>query len=310
MDGFISLGPSDLTSAAGVAKLNNMLQALFQNSPGDGVSISDFTGYGSPEGVLAAGIGATYRRIDGGVGTSYYVKSTGTGNTGWVAMTSSPVLPLSVANGGTGGDFSATAQGSVPFFSGTGVLSALGAGTSGFFLQTQGTSANPVWAAVPSQYFSLVSTTVLSTVSSTGSIAISKGHIYFVKFNFINFSGTSTIRLNFNGDTGGNYSFINILNTTSAASTNNAVATTSIVIGTTVASAATKGIQGSFFIEQLSGSQVYRIWGECIHDGTSLLTMSTFSGTWADSADVSGFSLATASPTMSGSVSVWALTTV
>jgi hypothetical protein len=47
-------------------------------------TVADFVGSGSPEGVLTAGIGSTYRRTDGGAGTSFYVKESGTGNTGWV----------------------------------------------------------------------------------------------------------------------------------------------------------------------------------------------------------------------------------
>lgn len=101
MDGLIQLAPDDLTTVAGVAKLNNMLQALFNNVPGDGTTVQDLSGGGSPEGVVTAGIGSTYRRTDGAAGTSFYVKSTGTGNTGWVAF-SIPSLPLSQANGGTG----------------------------------------------------------------------------------------------------------------------------------------------------------------------------------------------------------------
>ncbi len=34
---------------------------------------------------LMTSIGSTYRRKDGGAGTSFYVKESGTGNTGWVA---------------------------------------------------------------------------------------------------------------------------------------------------------------------------------------------------------------------------------
>jgi hypothetical protein len=44
-----------------------------------------YHGLGSPEGVLAAGVGSIYSRTDGGAGTSFYVKESGTGNTGWVA---------------------------------------------------------------------------------------------------------------------------------------------------------------------------------------------------------------------------------
>ena len=40
---------------------------------------------GSPEGVITAGVGSQALRSDGGAGTSFYVKESGTGNTGWVA---------------------------------------------------------------------------------------------------------------------------------------------------------------------------------------------------------------------------------
>lgn len=42
-------------------------------------------GTGAPNGVVTAPIGAIYHRLDGGAGTSIYVKESGTGNTGWVA---------------------------------------------------------------------------------------------------------------------------------------------------------------------------------------------------------------------------------
>jgi len=48
-------------------------------------NVIDAVGTGSPEGVLTAGIGSVYRRTDGGSGTSFYIKESGTGNTGWVA---------------------------------------------------------------------------------------------------------------------------------------------------------------------------------------------------------------------------------
>ena len=42
-------------------------------------------GSGTPEGAVTAPIGAMYSRTDGGAGTSFYVKESGVGNTGWVA---------------------------------------------------------------------------------------------------------------------------------------------------------------------------------------------------------------------------------
>lgn len=43
------------------------------------------TGTGAPNGAVTANVGALYLRIDGGAGTSLYVKETGAGNTGWTA---------------------------------------------------------------------------------------------------------------------------------------------------------------------------------------------------------------------------------
>ena len=41
-------------------------------------------GSGTPESAVTAPVGSFYSRTDGGSGTSFYVKQTGTGNTGWV----------------------------------------------------------------------------------------------------------------------------------------------------------------------------------------------------------------------------------
>lgn len=48
-------------------------------------AFKDLGGSGSPEGVVTAPKGSTYRRFDGGAGTCFYVKESGTGATGWVA---------------------------------------------------------------------------------------------------------------------------------------------------------------------------------------------------------------------------------
>jgi hypothetical protein len=44
-----------------------------------------YAGTGTPEAAVTAGVGSIYRRLNGGAGTSLYVKESGTGNTGWVA---------------------------------------------------------------------------------------------------------------------------------------------------------------------------------------------------------------------------------
>lgn len=45
----------------------------------------DLWGAGTPEAVVTAPKGSTFRRSDGGAATSFYVKESGAGNTGWVA---------------------------------------------------------------------------------------------------------------------------------------------------------------------------------------------------------------------------------
>ena len=43
------------------------------------------SGTGTPLGVVSAPVGSFYSRVDGGTGTSFYVKQSGTDATGWVA---------------------------------------------------------------------------------------------------------------------------------------------------------------------------------------------------------------------------------
>lgn len=78
-----------LKTQDGITRLNNILKKLSDGLPSDGESVKIFQGIGTPEGSIAAGIGSIYMRTDGSTGTSSYIKESGTGNTGWVAVTSS-----------------------------------------------------------------------------------------------------------------------------------------------------------------------------------------------------------------------------
>jgi hypothetical protein len=49
-------------------------------------TVPEWAGYGSPEGVVTAPVGATYRRIDGSGGNVLYVKNSGTTSAGWVPV--------------------------------------------------------------------------------------------------------------------------------------------------------------------------------------------------------------------------------
>ena len=56
------------------------------------------TGEGTPEGSISALVGSVYFRTDGGAGTTLYLKESGSGNTGWVILTNTPV-PRDISRG-------------------------------------------------------------------------------------------------------------------------------------------------------------------------------------------------------------------
>jgi len=53
---------------------------------GEAVGCTSGVGRGAPEGVVTAMPGSDWRNLDGGTGSTYWIKRTGTGPTGWVAV--------------------------------------------------------------------------------------------------------------------------------------------------------------------------------------------------------------------------------
>jgi len=308
---FTEFNTNSLNSPDAINQLNQILRTIANNVAGDTESVRIYSGYGTPEGNITAGIGSMYMRLDGGANTSVYRKESGTGNTGWVANTN-VTLPLSVANGGTGADFSGSLQGTILYFSAAGVLSVLGTGTSGYFLKTQGANANPIWDIVSQPIgHNLVSITSISSASSTGSITLSNNKIYFVEFDLRNFSTGTNIQLTFNSDTVAHYKYINVGATTTGAITSSSASAASIQIGRDVGSAATKGAQGSFYIQQIGSTQNYRVWGQVVIDDNTATLFATlnFAGTWSNSANISSFSIFPTSGTFDGTVNLYELKT-
>lgn len=93
---FINNVTNTILESSPLIKLSNYLEKVYHDTTlyGDGTKnkplrvVSNpfaFSGAGSPEGVVTAPIGSFYSRTNGGAGTSFYVKESGTGNTGWVA---------------------------------------------------------------------------------------------------------------------------------------------------------------------------------------------------------------------------------
>lgn len=75
-----------LTNTVACTKRGNIESATAANNfDRDAGGTTHRTGAGAPEGAITATVGSTYRRMDGGAATAFYVKETGAGNTGWVA---------------------------------------------------------------------------------------------------------------------------------------------------------------------------------------------------------------------------------
>jgi len=86
---FISINDNDRDiGAAGANRprtgyfATSLISPKFEIAPG----INWTSGAGSPEGVITASVGAIYSRNNGAAGTTFYVKETGTGNTGWAVV--------------------------------------------------------------------------------------------------------------------------------------------------------------------------------------------------------------------------------
>jgi hypothetical protein len=78
---FTPFPDNTIDNGASSARWKNNYAVRYYHGAG---SAFDTSGTGSPEGVLTAPVGSTYRRTDGGAGTTFYVKESGAGNTGWV----------------------------------------------------------------------------------------------------------------------------------------------------------------------------------------------------------------------------------
>jgi len=55
-------------------------------SPAEPIGATSSLGRGSPEGAVSAPPGSDFRNLDGGAGATFWIKRTGTGNTGWTAV--------------------------------------------------------------------------------------------------------------------------------------------------------------------------------------------------------------------------------
>ena len=102
--------------------------------------------------------------------------------------------------GGTGQDFSSVAQGSIPYFSNTGIMTTLATGTTGQCLITNGPAANPSWVNCASGASSWTSTNgAIYPTQNTIDFLLGSNATSSAKFGFINVAdGTPTASISAN----------------------------------------------------------------------------------------------------------------
>jgi len=128
----------------------NLLKLESGTEPGEAKFTVDAQGNTSTAGTLKAfSTAADALDIAGGIyaGSSDTFKVNTSGNITGGQWQSTAIAPQ---YGGTGQNWSGVLQGALPYFSSTGIMNTLGAGTLGYVLQANGTSADPSWVDVSS----------------------------------------------------------------------------------------------------------------------------------------------------------------
>lgn len=190
-----------LKTPDGITRLNGIIRQLSQNISGDTETVRVYSGVGTPEASVAAGIGSLYMRTDGSADTSVYRKESGSGDTGWVAIKAPAALPLSLANGGTGVALVDPDADRIIFWDDSaGQVTFLTAGSG---LTITGTTLTSVLPGI-----TLKSTTTVAAAASTGSITLVGGMSYKIIIKGIVVTNSDDLWLRFNADTGANYNYI------------------------------------------------------------------------------------------------------
>ena len=189
-------------------------------------------GSGSPEGAVTGSVGDVYQRLDGGTGTTLYVKESGTGNTGWMAQTNGggSSFPLSQDSAAAVTDdvlrskltadtqyrFTQNADGKLEWGDGAATqdtnlyrseadtlatddtLKAFGANANTYTaLTTEGTGSRARLDAV-SDLDDLASTQ-LNLINKSTSATITAGRTHHIRFRWTDTSGTTNIKAKIEG---------------------------------------------------------------------------------------------------------------
>lgn len=151
----------------------------------------------------------------------------------------------------------------------------------------------------------LISNTTVSTAANTGDIAIINTNYYKINFHLGNLSGADLLGIRFNNDTSSDYGYVYNGRTSSGSLTGGSSSSTSIVLGTSMASNVGDFIDGEITIFPQDGTSIISCIGT-IHyrdNAGTLPTLINFSGNCNPVATITSFRILTnGGATMSGNV--------
>lgn len=208
-----------------------------------------------------------------------------------------------------------TNQGDILYDNGTSLIR-LPPGTSGQFLKTQGTAANPLWANAGS--LTLVSTTNTSGAANTGDINITSTNNYKIFVTLTTLSANDFFLIRINNDTGSNYQYIYVgKNSAGTGASGNSASSTSIttsasLIKTYSGADATHFMEINIYPGMTSANKNILIKGSVtgVDTAASDLLMSDFTGMWISGSVATSFRiLSSGSSTFTATTLVYQLGT-
>lgn len=299
-DGYIQLDKSSFESGGAYQDLNRMMQFLYDQMPGDGESVRIYKGYGSPEGVVVAGVGSLYLRLDGTTDTTIYKKESGTLATGWVAIVT-PTFPLSLANGGTGVALSDPGADRVLFWDeSANEIKFLTVGSNLTISDTTISASGGI---------NFLSSTSPSAVTETGDMTITSGKTYLMVFSLKANSNTAVIAIRINNSSSTIYQDNRIGHDGSATIQDDAVSATEITIADLVADGYANG---QIYIRTIGDNTVVMINGNAVFNDSGTgggLSIINFAGSADDGSAISSIEIVRESGTgtLTGSVNLYEL---
>ena len=187
----------------------------------------------------------------------------------------------------------------------------LPAGTSGQFLQTQGTALNPQWATQTRVLLNTLTPSAAGSATDTSSFTASYSLYEIVLENLAASSAAVTMR--FRVHSGGAYKTTGYLasnhNDTSGGASGTDTQTTFIALsGSGALGTAAPGVAGTLRISNPSANAIHPCWGQMSHPQSATVNyLVTTGGYWNTAGAIDGFSIDASVGAITGTIRVYGI---